>query len=257
MGAPVPAEEAAPGLSVVIPAFNEEHRIGESIVAICEYLRQTGRTWELIIVDDGSSDLTATIAAGVVRNEPRVRLIQSPRNRGKGHALRTGVIASRGDEVLISDADLSTPIAEIERLLAARNGAVAAIGSRSNPAWIAVHQGRPRELLGRIGNRIIRFFAVPGVGDTQCGFKLFRGSAARALFGMAKINGWATDVEILHLCTRFGWPVVEVPVHWAHATGSKLRPSAYLHVLAEIAQLRIAHRRSNAPAMEATAQRRA
>ena len=166
-------------------------------------------------------------------------------------------MASRGEDVLISDADLSTPIDEIERLLAARNGAVAAIGSRSHPAWIEIRQGRLREVLGRLGNRIIRILAVPGVGDTQCGFKLFRGPAARALFGMAKINGWATDVEILHLCARFGWPVAEVPVHWAHATGSKLRPSAYFHVLAEIAQVRIAHRRAQVPALEVTAQRRA
>jgi glycosyltransferase involved in cell wall biosynthesis len=251
---PVPADGAI-GLSVIMPAFNEELRIGTSIDVVCDYLKRAGRTWELIIVDDGSSDLTAAVATAMVQKEPRARLIRTPHNRGKGHALRTGVMASRGEDVLISDADLSTPIHEIERLLAARNGAVAAIGSRSCSAWIEIRQGRLREVLGRLGNRIIRILAVPGVGDTQCGFKLFRGPAARALFGMAKINGWATDVEILHLCTRFGWPVTEVPVHWAHATGSKLRPSAYVHVLAEIAHLRIAHRQAQAPALEATAQR--
>ncbi len=244
-----PPDRQSIELSIVVPAFNEESRIGASIDAVCEYLRRAGRTWELIIVDDGSSDQTSAVAAAIVRKEPRARLMRSPRNRGKGHALRTGVIASRGEDVLISDADLSTPIHEVERLLAARNGAVAAIGSRSKSAWIEVRQGRLREVLGRVGNRIIRVLAVPGVGDTQCGFKLFRGSAARALFSMAKIDGWATDIEILHLCARFGWPVVEVPVHWAHAAGSKLRPVAYAQVLVEILQLRLAHRRSQAPTL--------
>ncbi|HZN17074.1 MAG TPA: dolichyl-phosphate beta-glucosyltransferase [Micromonosporaceae bacterium] len=234
-------------LSVVIPAFNEQDRIGASVESVCRYLRRSGRSWELIIVDDGSTDRTAAIATTIAAREPGIRLIRSPRNAGKGHALRTGVLASRGAEVLVSDADLSTPISEIERLRAARNGAVAAIGSRFHRATIGVRQSRLRETLGRLGNLAIRAVAVRGISDTQCGFKLFSGPQARVLFGMARLNGWAIDVEILHLCARLGWQVAEVPVRWSHAAGSKLRPGAYLHVLAELAYLRVAHRQAREP----------
>jgi glycosyltransferase involved in cell wall biosynthesis len=235
-------------ISVVMPAFNEQRRIGPSIEAVCAFLRQSGRTWELIVVDDGSSDLTAALADALIERDSRIKLIRSPRNSGKGHAVRVGVLASHGDEVLISDADLSTPILEVERLWAQRGGAVAAIGSRARPgSRIDVHQNPVRRLLGRLGNRYIRALAVPGVTDTQCGFKLLNGPVARALFSITRLNGWGIDVEILHLCSRFGWPVVEVPVRWSHSTGSKLRPTAYLHVLAEVAYLRVAHRRTQAP----------
>jgi dolichyl-phosphate beta-glucosyltransferase len=234
-------------LSVVIPAFNEQARIGASIEAVCRYLRQSGRSWEVIVVDDGSSDRTAAIAAALADREPGIRLIRSARNGGKGHALRTGVLASRGAEVLVSDADLSTPIGEVERLWEVRDGAVAAIGSRVQRSTIELRQSRLRETLGRLGNLMIRAVAVRGISDTQCGFKLFKGPQARALFQMARLNGWAIDVEILHLCARFGWPVVEVPVRWSHAAGSKLRPTAYLQVLGELAYLRLAHRQAVEP----------
>jgi hypothetical protein len=252
-GDPVATDVDLIDISVVVPAFNEEQRIGASIETVCNFLRRSGRTWELVIVDDGSSDLTASITDAKAAHEPRVKLIRSPRNRGKGHALRLGVLASCGDEVLISDADFSAPIDDLENLWAGRNGAVAAIGSRGHTdSTIEVHQGRLREALGRLGNLIIRAVAVPGISDTQCGFKLFEGPAARALFSMAKLSGWAIDVEILHLCGRFGWPVVEAPVRWSHATGSKLRPTAYFQVLAEIAYMRVAHRRAREPRLPRT-----
>jgi glycosyltransferase involved in cell wall biosynthesis len=237
-------------ISVVMPAFNEQRRIGPSIEAVCEFLRHSGRTWELIVVDDGSSDLTASVADTLVCVESGIRLIRLPHNSGKGHAVRVGVLASRGDEVLMCDADLSTPIREVEQLWAGRQGAVAAIGSRAQPgSHIDVHQNPVRKVLGRLGNRYIRAVAVRGINDTQCGFKLFNGPAARALFVMTRLNGWGIDVELLHLCARFGWPVVEVPVRWSHSTGSKLRPTAYLHVLAEVAYLRLVHRRAQAPVL--------
>jgi glycosyltransferase involved in cell wall biosynthesis len=235
-------------ISVVMPAFNEQRRIGPSIEAVCAFLRESGRTWELIVVDDGSSDLTGSVANALVQRESRIKVIRSPRNSGKGHAVRAGVLMSHGQEVLISDADLSTPIREVELLWARRQGAVAAIGSRFRPgSRIEVHQNPVRRVLGRLGNRYIRAVAVPGIADTQCGFKLLDGPAARALFAMTRLNGWGIDVEILHLCARFGWPVVEVPVRWSHSTGSKLRPAAYLHVLYEVGYLRAAHRRAQAP----------
>jgi dolichyl-phosphate beta-glucosyltransferase len=235
---------------VIVPAFNEQRRIGRTIEAVRTHLDTTGRTWELIVVDDGSTDATACVVRAVVALDPRVTMIHLGRNGGKGHAVRAGVLASRGTNVLISDADLSTPIAEMERLWAVDPGAVAVIASRALPgSRIQVRQNRIRQVLGRLGNRYIRAVAVPGIRDTQCGFKLLRGRAARVLVTQSRLNGWGIDVELLHLCSRFGWPVVEVPVRWRHRTGSKLRPGAYLRVLAEVVYVRVVHRRARPPAL--------
>ena len=231
-------------LTVVIPAHNEQDRIGPTLAAICAYLSDRELAWEVIVVDDGSRDSTGLIVEAIAAAEPRIRLVRSPRNRGKGHAVRVGILESRGRDVLMSDADLSTPIGELDRLRAGRGSAVAAVGSRSDLSKITVRQHPLREALGGLGHRIITATAVRGIRDTQCGFKLFDGPAARHVFADARIDGWAFDVEILHLFQRYGWAVAEVPVSWAHATGSKLRPTAYLRVLLEIVQLRLAHRRT-------------
>jgi len=242
----VGADAQVVDLSVVIPAYNEQARIGRTIEAVCAYLTGTGVSWELIVVDDGSSDGTAAVAREIMERDARVRLIQLPANRGKGNAVRVGVLATHGTEVLITDADLSTPIDEVEKLRAEGGDAVVTIGSRQRGAQIDVQQNAARRLLGRLGNYYIRAVAVPGVRDTQCGFKLLRGEAARTLLARTRLNGWGIDVEILHLADRFGWEVAEVPVRWAHATGSKLRPTAYLHVLAEVAYVRLVHRKASA-----------
>jgi len=235
------------GLSVVIPAFNEQRRIGHTIDAVYAYLKANVPTWELTVVDDGSTDGTARVVQAWADLDPRIRLLRLDRNRGKGYAMRVGVLASRGAEVLISDADLSTPIVELEKLAAVGGDAVAVIASRALPgSRIEARQGRLRQLLGRLGNYYIRAVAVPRVRDTQCGFKLLRGEAARALMRQTRLNGWGIDVEILHLCARFGWPVVEVPIRWRHRAGSKIRPFAYLRVLVEVAYLRVLHRRTQA-----------
>lgn len=236
-------------LSVVVPAYNEERRLAPTLAAIRAYLEDgaegapqgSDRTrWELIVVDDGSTDGTLDIAADAEAADPRVRLVHSPHNRGKGHALRLGVLASRGDRVLITDADLATPIEELECLdKALAEGHAAAIGSRARPgATIESHQHRLRELLGRTGNFLIRTVAVPGVRDTQCGFKLFDGDRARAAFAASRLRGWGIDVEILQYFRRAGWPVAEVPVRWAHQEGSKVRPVDYAKVLAELTSLK-------------------
>ena len=236
-------------LSVVIPAFNEQRRIGRTIDAVHEYLKANVRTWELTVVDDGSTDGTARVVRARVALDPRIKLIRMPRNRGKGNAMRVGVLASRGAEVLVTDADLSTPIVELEKLSAVAGDAVVVIASRALPgSSIETRQGRLRQLLGRMGNYYIRAVAVPSIRDTQCGFKLMRGEAARALMRQTRLDGWGIDVEILHLCARFGWPVTEVPIRWRHRTGSKLRPIAYLRVLVEVAYLRVVHRRTRAAA---------
>lgn len=229
-------------LTVVIPAYNEEQRLGPTLDAIRDHLEKTYRgEWELIVVDDGSTDRTAEIAADAAAADPRVQLLSGDRNRGKGHALREGVLASYGRRVLVTDADLAAPIEELDHLdKALADGHTAAIGSRARPgATIGAHQHRLRELLGRSGNFLIRSVAVPGIRDTQCGFKLFDGDRAREAFAASRLRGWGIDVEILEYFRRAGWPVAEVPVRWSHQEGSKVRPLDYVRVLAELTALKI------------------
>ncbi|GAA3813160.1 dolichyl-phosphate beta-glucosyltransferase [Streptomyces chiangmaiensis] len=231
-------------LSVVVPAHNEERRLGPTLDAIVGYLgANEGRfgEWEVLVVDDGSTDGTRDVVTAASGRDRRVRLVTSPDNHGKGHALRLGVLASRGRRVLVTDADLATPIEELEALAKAlAEGPSAAIGSRSAPgATIERHQSRIRELLGRAGNLLIRRIAVPGIRDTQCGFKLFHGDRAREAFAASRLHGWGIDVEILQHFRRSGWPVAEVPVRWAHQPGSKVRPQDYARVLAELAALKV------------------
>ncbi|MFI8102707.1 dolichyl-phosphate beta-glucosyltransferase [Streptomyces sp. NPDC086023] len=232
-------------LSVVIPAYDEECRIGPTLDAVRTHLDAHVGTapgaWELIVADDGSTDRTAEIVLAAAADEPRIRLVSCARNRGKGNALRQGVLASNGRRVLLTDADLATPIEELGRLeeAYADEGAEAAIGSRAHPdSRIEHHQNRFRELLGRAGNRLIRAVAVPGIRDTQCGFKLLDGDRARAAFGASRLDGWGIDVEILQFFRRQGWPVAEVPVRWSHREGSKVKPADYLKVLGELARLK-------------------
>ncbi|GAA2411646.1 glycosyltransferase family 2 protein [Actinomadura vinacea] len=244
--------EPKPDLSVVIPAYNEELRLGSTLDAVGRYLRASAIRWELVVVDDGSTDGTAGLVRAAGRADRRIHLVRSSANRGKGHAVRTGVRASRGRQVLFSDADLATPIEELGRLRAVLGaGTDAAIGSRAHRASsIQVEQAAVRRLLGQAGNRLIRVLATPGIADTQCGFKLFDGAKARHAFGLATIDGWGFDVEILYLFARFGWTVEEVPVRWAHQPGSKLRPGAYPRVVRELLQLRREHgHRGSARAM--------
>ena len=228
-------------LTVVVPAYNEEKRLGPTLEAITGYLRDTETDWELIVVDDGSTDGTRDVVTAASALDPRIQLVTSPRNRGKGHALRLGVCASYGRRVLVTDADLAAPIEELERLdKALADGQAAAIGSRATAgASIEARQHRLREFLGRAGNFLIRSVAVPGIRDTQCGFKLFDGDRAREAFAASRLNGWGIDVEVLQHFRRSGWPVAEVPVRWAHQPGSKVRPLDYGRVLAELTLLKI------------------
>ncbi|MHC3471584.1 glycosyltransferase [Streptomyces sp. 7R007] len=226
-------------LSVVIPAYNEERRLGPTLDAVTRYLRDNeSREWEIVVADDGSADGTRDLVTS--REDPRIRLVASPRNRGKGHALRLGVAASRGRRVLVTDADLAAPIEELEKLdKALGEGNAAAIGSRAMPgATIEDRQHRLREVLGRAGNQLIRRTAVPGIRDTQCGFKLFDGERAREAFAASRLNGWGIDVEVLRHFHHADWRIAEVPVRWSHQPGSKVRSLDYLRVLAELARLR-------------------
>ncbi len=212
---------AAASLSIVIPAFNEEDRLAATLDSISEWRARRSGTVEVIVVDDGSSDATSRIAAEF--SDRGVRLLRLERNRGKGAAVREGVAASRGDEVLVSDADLSTPIREVERLEHHLRQADLVLGSRaSGEARITRHQPRFRELAGKSFNALIRMLGVRGIRDTQCGFKLIRGRVARELFALLTIDRYAFDVELVWLARGAGYRVVEVGVEWRNDPASRV-----------------------------------
>jgi dolichyl-phosphate beta-glucosyltransferase len=234
--------------SLVIPAFDERNRIEDCVRAVAAWTktRPGGRDWEVLIVDDGSSDGTAELAKSLAAREGlAARVLVHERNRGKGAAIRTGVLASMGDPVLVSDTDLSTPLSELPKLQARLEDHALAIGSRAlQEELVRKRQAWHRVLLGRAGNRVIRLFAVPGIRDTQCGFKLFRGETARELFREARVDRFAWDVEILYLARRRGLPIAEVPVLWFNSPESKVRVVRdALQTLWDVARIRWMHRK--------------
>jgi dolichyl-phosphate beta-glucosyltransferase len=210
-------------LSVVVPAYDEEERIGPSLAAIGSYLGSKPFSSEVIVVDDGSGDRTAEVAAAA-RGIPS-RVIRLERNRGKGRAVREGVLAAAGEVILFSDADLSTPITELDKFLPRlERGDDVVIGSRAlADSVIEVRQSRPRETMGKAFNLLVRILVLRGFRDTQCGFKAFRRAAAMDLFSRLRTTGFAFDVEILMLARRLGCRVAEVPVVWRNSPSSRVR----------------------------------
>lgn len=213
-------------LSVVIPAYNEQDRIVATLRRTLEYLEQRHPDSEVLVVDDGSSDETGDRVQDVAAEEPRLSLVRLADNRGKGAAVRTGVLDARGERILFMDADLATPIEELEKLEPFLDqGYDVAIGSRGLAASdIRKRQPFPRELMGRTFNVIVRSLLLGGFRDTQCGFKLFTRDAARDLFGAQTLDGFAFDVEVLLLAKDRGYRIREVPVVWYHAPNSKVSP---------------------------------
>ncbi|HSE19217.1 MAG TPA: dolichyl-phosphate beta-glucosyltransferase [Pyrinomonadaceae bacterium] len=214
-------------LSVVIPAYNESARLGNTLRAVIDYLRQNFPDGELIVVDDGSSDETAELAAGVFKNSGDVRtsVISYKSNLGKGRAVRLGLLAARSDVVLFSDADLSTPITEAPKLVEPIvNGQFdVTFGSRAlDRGLIGVHQSWRREQGGRVFNLVVRLATGMPFWDTQCGFKAFRMSTCRPLIKAATVDRFGFDVELLFLAFRAGLNLKEIPVRWDHNEGSKV-----------------------------------
>lgn len=213
--------------SILVPAYNEFGRIGETLERICDFVDRQGLQAEVLVVDDGSTDATAQVALDLSARWPRIRLVRYEKNRGKGFAVRTGVMNARGSKILFTDADHSTPIEELLRLDAEleRSGAEVAIGSRYlQRESVKVRQPLYRIWIGRIGNFLIRTFIVDGVKDSQCGFKLFRRNAARAIFERCKVTRWGFDMEVLAIARMMRYRMVEVPVSWYDSPGSRLRP---------------------------------
>lgn len=212
-------------LSVVIPAYNEESRIHPTIQGIHAYLRRKSPKFEIIVVDDGSTDNTLRIVSDLSREFENIRAVHYQINAGKGYAVREGVLSSRGALLLLCDADQSTPIEEIEKLVPFLDrGYDIVIGSRAlSNSDILVRQPWYRERMGKIFNILVRMLIIGKFKDTQCGFKLFRGDVARALFKKSLINGFSFDVEILFLAERDGYAVGELPIRWINSPHSRVR----------------------------------
>jgi len=216
-----------PTLSIVVPAYNEAARLGQSLKSVFTYLNQTNANAELIVVDDGSSDETRNVAQAAFEfSGPTETVLISVRpNRGKGYAVRTGLLAARAPVAIFFDADLSTPIEEIPKVLAPieSEGYDLVFGSRAlDRSLIGVHQPRRRELGGRVFNRVVRLATGLPFADTQCGFKAFRMSTCLPVIEAAVIDRFAFDVEMLYLAKAAGLRLKEVPVRWNHNDGSKV-----------------------------------
>ena len=213
-----------PYLSVVIPAFNEEPRIGATLESVVTYLGGQSYDWDVTVVDDGSTDGTADLVGVLAREEPRVRLERVP-HAGKGWAVRQGMLATTGLYRFMCDADLSMPIENLRRFLDAMEaGKSVAIGSRETEGSRRVGETALRHLRGRVFNWLVRVAAVRGVQDTQCGFKCFRGNVADEIFSMQRTRGFGFDVELLFLSRKKGHDVHEIPIEWRHNEASKVRP---------------------------------
>jgi glycosyltransferase involved in cell wall biosynthesis len=213
-------------LSIVIPAYNEERRLPSTLDTVLAWLNASAfADAEVLVVDDGSADGTAALVEARSLDDPRVRLLRNPGNRGKGYAVRHGMREARGGWILFSDADLSAPIEELPKLLGAAQGknAAVAIGSRAlDRSLIGVHQSPWRELSGIIFNLLMRVLTGLPFADTQCGFKLYRREAARQVFERQRLDGFGFDVEDLFIARRLGLVAIEVAVKWNNVEGTKV-----------------------------------
>ena len=233
-----------PRLSIVVPAYNEAARLGGSLQEIIRYLNDTRESSEVIVVDDGSTDETAEIARQVLQDSGVVstRVVRYEENRGKGYAVRLGLLEAQANIALFSDADLSTPLEETPKLIEPiADGKIdIAFGSRAlDRSLIGQHQPWRREQAGRIFNLLVRLATNLPFWDTQCGFKAFRVDVCRPIFEAARIDGFAFDVELLYLAQRAGLRICEIPVRWNDAEGSKVRfLQDSLRMLREVIALR-------------------
>lgn len=212
--------------SIVIPAFNEGARIRKTLEKISAWTEQGQRSVEVVVVNDGSTDATSEIIRNYAAGHPAVRLIENPGNRGKGYSVRNGMLHAQGDLLLFSDADLSSPITEADKLFAAiGEGADIAIGSRwLRPELQTQRQPPHRQLFGRIFNLLLRVVLGLNFKDTQCGFKSFTRHAADMIFPLQNVERWGFDPELLYVAKQFGFRVAEVPVVWSHREGTHIHP---------------------------------
>jgi dolichyl-phosphate beta-glucosyltransferase len=230
-------------LSVVIPAFEEVERLGPTLERVRAYLDHQSFESEVLVVVDGGRDGTLEMVRHLADSWPALRVLDNGVNRGKGYSVRRGMLEARGRYLLFSDADLSTPIADVERLIAALDGgADVAIGSRSlAESDVRIRQVWWRQSMGRVFNLIVRFVAVSGIHDTQCGFKCFQRQAARRIFNRQRLTRFSFDVELLWIARKLGHTVVEIPVTWENDPSSRVDPVMdSLRMLIDLMRLRYA-----------------
>ncbi len=222
---------AAPFLSIIIPAYNEERRLPPSLAKIADFLRSQSYTAEVLVVENGSSDRTSAVVEEFIAAQTeheqamQVRLLHS--SQGKGAAVKHGMLQAQGDYRFICDADLAMPIEEIAKFLppTLKRGAFdVAIASREAPGAIRYDEPAYRHAMGRIFNWLVRIMAVPAIQDTQCGFKMFSREAAQIVFPLQRLDGYSFDVEVLYIARLHNLHLVEVPIHWYHQTDSRVRP---------------------------------
>jgi glycosyltransferase involved in cell wall biosynthesis len=229
-------------ISIIIPAYNEEKRLPATLRQVIGYLRRGGWPFaEILLVDDGSTDCTAQVAEQMRAEYPDLRVLRNPGNRGKGYAVRHGMLECRGEWALFTDADLSTPIEELDKLwqAAGRDGAQVAVGSRAlDRRLIGVHQSWFRENVGRVFNLVMRLSTGLPFHDTQCGFKLFEAAAAREICRRQLLYGFGFDVEVLFIGRRLGYREIEVPVKWNDVEGTKMTALRGLAAFLELLRVR-------------------
>jgi glycosyltransferase involved in cell wall biosynthesis len=230
-------------ISLIIPAYNEQVRLPDTLRRITQYLKS--RLWsfqEIIVVDDGSTDDTVGVAEEFARgSNENVRVLRNPGNRGKGYSVRRGMLEAQGEWRLFTDADLSAPIEELDKLweAVASGKDEIAIGSRAmDRSLIGVHQPGYRETMGRFFNGVMRAATGLPISDTQCGFKLFRGDVAQEVFSRQRLERFGFDAEVLYIAFHRGYGIAEVPVRWNHAEGSKVGMLTGLHAFRELAEIR-------------------
>lgn len=225
-------------LSVVIPAYNEERRIAKTLSAISSYLEKQDFSWEIIVVDDGSKDTTVQIVNDL--HLPSLRLIKLGQNQGKGAAVKKGMLSAEGEYRLFCDADNATPIGQLEKMWLMTDKFPVVIGSRYlKGSRIVIEQTFMRRFLSRIGNILIQVMILPGFPDTQCGFKLFEGKAAQAIFTKQTISRWGFDMEVLFIARKLKFKIGQVPVDWYDRAGSKIHSSnVFVRTLSELFKIR-------------------
>jgi len=227
-----------PLLSIIIPAYNEEHRLPTTLPQVVAFAEAQDYPVEVLVVDNASTDHTAGVVREIAAKHPSISLLHQP-IRGKGAAVRKGMMEGRGEYLLIYDADRAVPVEEITKFLPpALSDHDVAIASREAPGAIRYDEPRYRHLMGRVFNFIVRLLAVPGIQDTQCGFKCFRREVAHDIFTTQKIDGWAFDVEILYIALQRGYRVVEVPIHWYYGEGSRVGPLDPPRMVLEVLRIR-------------------
>lgn len=223
-------------LSIVIPCFNEQKRIPKTISKISSYLKSKDFNYEIIVIDDGSSDGTLSS----ISDFADVIILKNEKNMGKGYSIRRGVLEAKGEYILFSDADLSTPIEELEKLLQEIEKNDIVIGSRAyQESQILIHQPWWREKMGKVFNLLVQRFLIKGFSDTQCGFKLFKNDCKK-IFSLSRINGFAFDVEIIFIAKKLGLKIKDIPITWVNSKESKVNPIiAPIEMVIELIKIKI------------------